>query len=267
MLPLTSDDRLSRANLSGKTIPQHRALRHFEFPKRRWLSVLLIPLGFNIVLWLLRHPVAELWRAIVAFWMGALGLPGSVQSTDVVWRALALPVPSISLAASPPSNTAWWIGLALAILIWPITKFFPERWTPLKYVLRWGSLIQFTAQIYFFFWRNGFPHGIVDITHVEFGAGFALMFIAPWVHALTYHIFAFGFPRKIALSALSLLYVIVATPLLISVHAWFIHHWSLLTMPLLYLLFGLLLLIAGLVGLYSWAMSWQLRPGDEELYA
>jgi hypothetical protein len=266
MLPLSDVDRLSRANLSGKVIPQHRALRRFEFPAWRWLSVLLIPIAFNVALWWLRAPVAALWGQIVDFWLPLLALPGHCLTLDVSWRAASLPVPAIALSAAPPAPYGWWFGLALSVLVWPLTKVLPQRLTPLTYVLRWCSLVQFTAQIYFWFWPTSFPHAIADITHVEFGAGFALMFIAPWVHALTYNIFGFGWPRKIALTALSLLYIGLATPLLMTVHAWLIHHLSLLVAPLLYLIFGLLLLIAGLVGLYSWAMSWRMpAPADETL--
>jgi hypothetical protein len=264
MLPPSDVDRLSRANLSGKQIPQHRALRRFEFPARRWLSVLLIPIAFNALLWWLRAPVAALWSQIVEAWLQLLALPGHCLTHEVTWRAASLPVPSIVLTASAPPQFGWWLGLALSVLVWPLTKVLPERLTPLKYVLRWCSLVQFTAQIYFWFWPTSFPHAIGDITYVEFGAGFALMFVAPWVHALTYHIFAFGWPRKIALSAMSLLYVGAATPLLMTLHAWLIHYLSLLVAPLLYLIFGLLLLIAGLVGLYSWAMSWRLKEDASE---
>ncbi len=267
MTPFSEVDRLSRANLSGKLIPQHRALRRFEYPARRWLSVLLIPIAFNVVLWWLRGPIAAAWSYIVEFWLPLLSLPGHALIQDVSWREASLPVPSIALSAGPPSRFGWWLGLALSVLVWPLTKVLPERLTPLKYVLRWCSLVQLTAQIYFWFWPASFPHSIADITHVEFGAGFALMFVAPWVHALTYHIFGFGWPRKIALTALSVLYVAAATPLLMTVHAWLIHHLSLLVAPLLYLIFGLLFLIAGLVGLYSWAMSWRMGAEEKDVWS
>jgi hypothetical protein len=264
-MPLPSDiDRLSRANLSGKLIPQHRALRRFDFPAHRWLSVLLIPIVLDAALWWLRAPIAAAWSWIADFWLALLALPGHCLTIDVTWRTAALPVPSIMLSAAPPTPFIWWLGSALSVLVWPLTKVLPERLTPLKYVLRWCSLVQMTAQIYFWFWPSSFPHTIADISHVEFGAGFALLFLAPWVHALTYHIFDFGWPRKIALSLLSLLYVSLATPLLFTLHAWLIHHLSLIIAPLLYLVFGLLVLIAGLVGLYSWAMSWRVRATEED---
>ncbi len=264
MQSISDVDRLSRANLSGKVIPQHRALRRFEFPSRRWLSVLFIPIAFNAALWWLRAPIAVIWSQIAEFWLRLLALPGHCLTLDVSWRAASLPVPAIALSASPATPFGWTLGLVISALVWLLTAVLPQWLTPLKYVLRWCSLVQLTAQIYFWFWPTSFPHAIADITHVEFGAGFALMFIAPWVHALTYHIFGFGWPRKIGLTALSLLYVAAATPLLMTVHAWLIHHMSLLVAPLLYLIFGLLFLIAGLVGLYSWAMSWRMpEPADE----
>jgi hypothetical protein len=84
-----------------------------------------------------------------------------------------------------------------------------------------------------------------------------LMLILPWVHALTYGIFAFSTSRKLALTAVTLVFVGIAGPFLLMVHVYLIATLSLLVLPPLYFVFGMPLLILACIALYGWAMSWQ----------
>jgi hypothetical protein len=52
-------------------------------------------------------------------------------------------------------------------------------------------------------------------------------------------------------------HLVVLLPLQAVVHAWIIHRASLLSMPLLFLLFGVLLILFVYVALYGWGMSWR----------
>jgi hypothetical protein len=83
------------------------------------------------------------------------------------------------------------------------------------------------------------------------------MVIVPWIHALTYGIFAFSIPRKIALTALTLGFVGVAGPFLVMAHVYLIARLSLLVVPVLFFVFGMPLLVFACIGLYGWAMSWK----------
>jgi hypothetical protein len=55
-------------------------------------------------------------------------------------------------------------------------------------------------------------------------------------------------------------HIAVLIPLQVMVHAFLIHHLSLLVMPALFLLWGILPLLFVFVALYGWAMSWPDLP-------
>ena len=86
-----------------------------------------------------------------------------------------------------------------------------------------------------------------------------LILLTPWIYGLLYNIFDFGIPRKILLSVLAVLYLIVLTPFQYTFAAWLMLRCSLLWHPLIYLLGSSLIQFGALVGFYSWAMSWQRR--------
>ena len=58
------------------------------------------------------------------------------------------------------------------------------------------------------------------------------------------------------LTALMILYFMLALPMQYLMHGLIFHHFSLLFLPLLYLVFGIFIDVMMFVALYSWGMSW-----------
>jgi hypothetical protein len=75
--------------------------------------------------------------------------------------------------------------------------------------------------------------------------------------AFTYFIFDFPLWQKLLLASMLLLHLAVFLPLQAVVHAWVVYRGSLLTLPMLFLVFGVLLDVFVYVALYGWGMSWR----------
>ena len=84
----------------------------------------------------------------------------------------------------------------------------------------------------------------------------------PLVLAMIYFIFDFSLLRKLGLTLVVMLHLAVLIPFQFVIHAYIIHRFSLLFMPILFMLFGLLLEVSVGIAFYGWAMSWQSRSGS-----
>jgi hypothetical protein len=81
--------------------------------------------------------------------------------------------------------------------------------------------------------------------------------LSPFLVAFTFHIFDFLLWQKFAMGALLLGHLAVLLPLQAAVHTWVIYRASLLAMPMMFLIFGVLLDVFVYVALYGWGMSWR----------
>ena len=80
--------------------------------------------------------------------------------------------------------------------------------------------------------------------------------------AFVYYIFDFSLIRKIFLTVLIMVHLAVFTPLHYLVQLYIIARFSLVFMPVLYTVFGLLLEVMVFIAFYSWGMSWKGREAD-----
>jgi hypothetical protein len=87
--------------------------------------------------------------------------------------------------------------------------------------------------------------------------GVVVLVLIPFLAALTFNIFDFLLWQKLLLGSLIVGHLIVLLPLQAALHAWIIFRGSLLAMPVLFLLFGVLLILFAYVALYGWGMSWR----------
>ena len=83
-----------------------------------------------------------------------------------------------------------------------------------------------------------------------------LIALVPVVLGFTYYVLDFGVARKALLTVLTMLHMLVLVPLQYVVHAYVIHHLSLLYMPLVFFVFGLTVNVLVFVSFYSWGVSW-----------
>lgn len=238
---------------------QHRAVRRLDFPATRWLTLLLPPL-FNAILWFLRHDIGAGWQVIFAVWMAWLDLPGKIVMEAVRLPAdLILRVPVPHVPAAVPDTTIWLATLAATVAILAASFRIGDDYVPLRYLLRLVVVIQVTSLLCFAIFPATFPY--TAKSHMRDGLLLTtlLLVITPWLHALTYYVFGFSLVQKVALTGLTLIYFVVLAPIQYLLHAWLMHHLSLMILPILYLLFGVLMDMLMLIALYAWGMSWPCR--------
>ncbi|MEO6921798.1 MAG: hypothetical protein ABI171_22530 [Collimonas sp.] len=242
----------------GQPIQTHRALRRLAFPRSRWIDVLLVP-AFIFCCTLLAWPlIAEMWSGIIRFWANGLGSEMMLKAEPTSFPGIQS-VPYAYVEAALPDPLQWWCGMLISITLLLATTLFSARMLPIAYALRVVGMVQLASQLYFYFWAAEFPYQSASSISALTQASMVLILLTPWIYGLLYNIFDFGIPRKILLSLLAVLYLIVLTPFQYTFAAWLMLRYSLLWHPLIYLLGSSLIQFGALVGFYSWAMSWQRR--------
>lgn len=242
----------------GRHIQLHRAIYHVALHRKNLLIALLLPVVFNLILLLSLDPIMRFWFAILEYWFTATDLPSTMVAAPFDLIVATVWLPRIELYAGAPTQLQWWISATGCVVLWLCTKLIaPARLLPLIYVIRAAILIQITALVYFALVPGAFPHGLGTYLFSGLAMGLILMFLAPWILGFTYYIFNFPLHQKLALTALVIAYFALALPFQFALHTVLLWHWSLLFLPLFYLLFGSFLDVMMFIAFYSWGMSWQ----------
>jgi hypothetical protein len=253
----------SIASMQQRRTPpaSHRALYRLWFPAERWVLLILLPLGFSFLHWLVLEYITSAWRGLFSACFEWLGWEASVVIERVLINTwLTLDLPRVMLEVRVIDGSIW-LGVASATVLALVVSFFlPERLLPLRYLLRFAVLIEASALAMFALWPGSFPH--TATSHVRDGMLMTLVFSAliPWMHALTYYIFDFSVPKKLGLTLLTLGYLLLFAPFQYLAHLWLLKQLSLLVLPVLYLLFGVPLQILIFVAFFGWGMSWERLP-------
>jgi len=241
----------------GTAIQMHRAIYQIKLSRTNLIGSLALPLVFTIVLLCLLSPIIHLWHWLFAFWIERIAPGGMVamQQVDLGRYLLHLPYPLLS--AGEPGNQLWWFTLGGSALAYLATYLIPPaRFLPLTFILRACLLVQGTALAYFHFFPGEFAFDSANYLGNALTMALFFLFMVPWGLGLTYYVFAFSLWRKMALTVCVLAYFVLAFPMQYLLHAYVLHHMSLLFLPLLYLVFGIFLDVMMFVALYSWGMSW-----------
>jgi hypothetical protein len=242
----------------GGAIPLHRALTTLRAAPRDIAAAL----GIGLVLtggWLcMLDAVCSLWARILEFGCWALGLDAEVVVVPSHFGALlAYGTPYPMLAGGAPSPLTWWITmlatLGLVVLSFPLAK----RHLPAAYGVRALAAIQMSALLFFALWPEAFPCSLAEYIGDSLTANLVLISSVPLLLGFTYNVFGFHWLQKLALTLLAVLHLSLFVPLQYLLHAYLLHHFSLLFMPLFALALGLPLNGWILVAFYSWGMSWE----------
>ena len=254
---------LRRRGHRGGAILPHRAIWRLNLPKRRLARGALGAAAFTWLLAQAQPWVTTAWGGQLLWWMGALDLQGQFAAPEAAPDHLVfLPAPLIDLplrAITLPEVAAH--GLAV-VTLWTLAGWFADPAKPAAFVLRFAALLHGAAVLFFLFWPASFPHSVSG--HVTGGLrqSWMLMLVTPWLHLCTYYLFPFPVWQSVALTAVTLLFLVVLAPLQYASHVALMHLAGPIAMPLLYLLFGLMVPVLGVVALFGWAMSW-CKPAPE----
>jgi hypothetical protein len=255
---------MRRRGWGGGDIPLHRALRVSPVQSEKLVPAMLLALALLAAYLLLLGPVARLWVGMLEFWRGCLDLPGHVSLVRYdFYGLLQFDVPLLSFASGLPDSVLWWWGLVFTLALSLGSFAVTPLWLPLRYVLRLVAFFQASAQLFFGLWPWAFPYNGSGYVHGMLIADLMLVSLIPVILGFTYFVLDFGIGRKVLLALLTMLHMMVLVPLQYAIHAYVIHHLSLLFMPLMFFVFGLTVNVLVFISFYAWGVSWR-HPMREE---
>lgn len=249
------------ANAAPTFLHRHRAMARLPHGRARALKAATLALAmtggwlYGAAPW-----VAVLWARVLAFWRDALGLPARVVLTRYHGPLdLTLAIPHLDLPAAAPGLMLGIATAAVVLGLFAASFAIPPRFIPAAYYLRALLLIQTTALAYFSLFPEAFPYTLGGYLKGMTATSFFVLTLVPLVLGFTYYLLDFSFLRKIALTLAIMGHLTVFIPLKYTLQAALIHAGSMLFMPVLYLVFGLLLDVLVFIALYGWGMSWRAR--------
>jgi hypothetical protein len=240
----------------------HRSLAHLAFPRSRWLHVLLLPAVMCAAVWWLAPWLAWLWaqavnHAVVAFDLNGLLL--ATPANAMRWESTLL---LADVPAPRPTTAQVFAGALVAALLLAVSYLLPLNRTAMRYFVRAVSLCHASAVAFFGLWDVPLPYTLSSHLEGSLTMVWMFMLVIPWLHALSYNVFGFGLWRELALTLGTLVFLAVFAPVQYFFHLCVVQQQSLLYLPSLYFLGGLLLEVMIFVSLYAWAMSWAAPEHD-----
>lgn len=241
----------------GTAIQMHRAIKQVKLSKANIILAALLPLVFNLLLLCFLNAILGLWEWMFDYWLGKLA-PGAMLATHVIDLGLyTVELKYPQLTATEPTLLTWVVTSFVTLIMFLLSfRFGTQHFLPFGYIVRGCALIQATALLYFLCLPGHFPHNAASALGDALRMAVYFLFLIPWLLGLTYYIFNFSLPHKMGLTALMILYFMLALPMQYLLHGLIFHHFSLLFLPLLYLVFGIFIDVMMFVALYAWGMSW-----------
>ncbi|MEK7381601.1 MAG: hypothetical protein AAB075_11365 [Gemmatimonadota bacterium] len=245
----------------GGIIRKHRSMVQLEWtPRRAIRAAVLSLLGFLSVLALL--PVlGRLWGQAMGWILPRLGLPVELGWHRVGIATLfdiAVPYPMLD-GPWPDTPHFLAVGIGTTALL-ALSFLLPPRFLPARYFLRFLAAIQTVSLGFFFFATPPFPYPLPGYLGGLLTVGMAVLALVPIALGFGFYIFDHSLGRQVLITVLIVGHLAILLPLQGLLHAWLIHHLSLVVQPTLFFVFGLLVEVLVFVALYGWAMSW---PGSE----
>lgn len=244
---------------SGRLIRKHRALRTLDFERASFVHPLLLLVTFYAILIPSASLISQVWSALFAFWLNRLDIQTTLLSEPRSILGLVtikIPYPDLTGAfPTPRILLSTVIGCIAAMAVAYLS--FRRALLPLSYFI-WGlCLVQLMAVVFFYVAPEKFPHSIA--THIAncMESSAILIYLVPCLLSFSYYLFDHSLAKKIIGTALIIATMIVVVPFQYLAHTAIAYHFSLLFMPVLFTVFGLLYQVGTFVALYGWVVSWE----------
>jgi hypothetical protein len=240
----------------GNVISFHHSLYKVKFTLGILLSMVVIPLFFNLLQVYLSDSIMVLWGYIIEFFLDKLHLPGILlwQKVEIFIYKTTIPYPS--LAARMPTFLDLLLGSCIVLVLCFLGSLLSQAYLPVAYIIYLSCFILFTS-IIFFAYILVFPFNLGESIRGNFDLCLKLLLIIPWILGFTFNVFHFSLFRKLLLPALTLGYFCVLYPFQYLFFALIVHKFSLLYLPSLHFMLTMFFNVMLFVALYAWAMSWE----------
>ena len=241
----------------GGVIGEHRAMVSGRLTPSRVLSMVVVPVLLSALVALSLQPLGDVWRLALERLIPWLGLPGPIGFASATPSALfGFYVPHVTTPAPLPGVWHYWAVGGICALVLAVSLVLPVRLMPLRYYLRFATLIQLSSILYFAIRPDSFPYALPQYTLGFLQAGCAVLVLVPLVLGLTFYPFDIAVWRKVLLTAMVVGHMAVLLPLQVALHSYVVYHLSLLALPTMFFLWGLLIEVFVFVAFYGWGMSW-----------
>ena len=248
---------LRRIGSHGTVIDPHRSIATVRLRSGDVLLAIALAVGTTSALLASLGAVGRGWTWMFARLAGPLALGQGVGVRAIDARPFGtFGVPYFNVAAAPPGLTTWWITLVVTVVIVAASFALSDDFLPLAYALRVAALVQATALAFFRIVPERFPYDLQHYISSMMLSGLAMLLVVPVMLGLTFYVIDVGLARKIGLTAAMLGHLLVFIPLQYALQSYIVAHASLLLLPVLFMLFGLLPEVMILIALYGWGMSW-----------
>jgi hypothetical protein len=243
----------------GGVISMHRALTHFRLGPMNVIISISLFLLFSTI-WVIALPwLCGIWNRALAMGLRVLPLDARMEVADRHIGFLRLQIPYLRMEPILPDLKTWSLNCAVTLLLFTGTFFLSKKLVPVIYLGRGILLIQASALLYFALWPTSFPHTPDSYMEALVASGIGLISVVPLLFGLTYYIFDFGLWRKALLTALTMLHLTIFLPFQVLAQAMVLQK-TVLSMPVLYIVFGMPVEVLVVIAFYSWGMTWSFRP-------
>ncbi|MBD3868565.1 MAG: hypothetical protein IFK94_10620 [Acidobacteria bacterium] len=259
------DEELRFRGCRGGFITRHRALLFSPCDPRKLFSAVALVVAAAGLFYFFQGLVSRIWMEMMEFWTTVLRIGSGVSMVQYELGGVPFSVPFLHVPSGLPGPFLWWAGVAGTILLVLISLLLPRKYLPVSYFLRIVAFFQASSQVFFAFWPEAFPYSTGGYVHTMLIAGMMIIPLVPVVLGFTYYMFDFSFGRKVWLTAMLMIHLVLLIPLQYVAHAWIIYHTSLLFLPLLFFVVGIPLNVLVFIAFYSWGFSWKSNLQDQQV--
>lgn len=245
---------------TGRLIRRHRALRSLDVQTSSFAHPLILTATTIAAIVLARDIVIVAWVETLDFWCKSIGIETTIRvRTMTLFDGFNYQSPVLRLETVLPNEQSLKYSLAAVVGALVASYLFTRRFLPLCYLVWALGFIQLLS-IGFFYFRPGlFPYSTATHIAASLEAVLMLLFVVPLILMFAYYPLNFSLLKKIALTSYLLLMIGIFTPHLYACHIVILQNYSVLYMPLLFTMFGVLPIILMFVAIYAWGMSWSQR--------
>lgn len=245
---------------AGRLIRRHRALRSLDVQTSSFVHPLALTAGALATIVVLRNTVTTVWAEIISFWCSSIGIDAVVRMRPVyIASTFYYLVPEMKIASPLPSAQALTISFVLVYAAMLVAYTVFRRFLPFAYLIWAIGLIQLTAIGSFYFSPTAFPYSIGSHVSSSLEVVLMLMVVIPLLLMIAYYPLNFSLLKKLALTFSMMTMVGVFAPHLYACHIVLLSAFSVLYMPVLFTVFGLLPIVLMVIAIYGWGMSWVQR--------